>query len=80
MKKTLVASTLALGLGITGVASADNAQAAEQTDVNVNKAELAQLALNESEQLNQKPVQEGSYDFSFDLEGYNFHFLSLIHI
>lgn len=74
MKKTLIASTVAVGLGVTGVAGGHHsADAAEQ---GVNKAELAQLAQNNPQQLNESPVQEGSYNYDFDYNGAHYHFES----
>ncbi|WP_353457886.1 transglycosylase [Staphylococcus coagulans] len=74
MKKTLLASSLALALGTTGVAlnSAD-ANAAEE---NINKAELAQLALNNDQSLNEHAIEDGAYDYHFTVNGVNFHFWS----
>ncbi|WP_432724725.1 transglycosylase family protein [Staphylococcus equorum] len=71
MKKTVIASTLALGLGITG--AANSADASEQ---GVDKAELAQLAQSNSEQLNEAPVQEGAYDIDFNYNGTDYSFES----
>ncbi|MCG3400472.1 transglycosylase family protein [Staphylococcus massiliensis] len=69
MKKVLLTSTLALGLGVTGVAG--NANAAEG-----NQTELANKAQNNPEALNNAPVQEGSYDISFSQNGLNYNFVS----
>ncbi|MDK9869632.1 transglycosylase family protein [Staphylococcus equorum] len=71
MKKTVIASTLALGLGVTG--AANSADASEQ---GVDKAELAQLAQSNSEQLNEAPVQEGAYDIDFNYNGTDYSFES----
>ncbi|MDG0843932.1 transglycosylase family protein [Staphylococcus equorum] len=71
MKKTVIASTLALGLGVTG--AANSADASEQ---GVDKAELAQLAQSNSEQLNEAPVQEGAYDINFNYNGTDYSFES----
>ncbi|ERF48404.1 transglycosylase family protein [Staphylococcus arlettae] len=70
MKKTIIASTLAVGLGVTGVASGQ-ADASEQ---NIDKAQLANTAQNNPQQLNDAPVHEGSYnyDFNHDKVDYNF--------
>ncbi|MCG7338935.1 transglycosylase family protein [Staphylococcus sp. ACRSN] len=75
MKKTVIASTLAVGLGVTGVAAGNSADAAEQGQ-GVNKAELAQLAQSNSQQLNESPVQEGSYNYNFNQDGVNYNFKS----
>ncbi|MDK9844013.1 MAG: transglycosylase family protein [Staphylococcus equorum] len=69
MKKTVIASTLALGLGVTGAAG-NSADASEQ---NVDKAQLAQ---SNPEQLNEAPVQEGSYDIDFNYNGTEYSFES----
>ncbi|MGO2172929.1 MAG: transglycosylase family protein [Staphylococcus equorum] len=71
MKKTVIASTLALGLGVTG--AVNSADASEQ---GVDKAELAQLAQSNSEQLNEAPVQEGAYDIDFNYNGTDYSFES----
>ncbi|PTE94338.1 transglycosylase [Staphylococcus equorum] len=71
MKKTVIASTLALGLGVTG--AANSADASEQ---GVDKAQLAQLAQSNPEQLNEAPVQEGSYDIDFNYNGTEYSFES----
>ncbi|MDG0841880.1 transglycosylase family protein [Staphylococcus equorum] len=73
MKKTVIASTLALGLGVTGAAAGNSADASEQ---NVDKAQLAQLAQSNPEQLNEAPVQEGSYDIDFNHNGTDYSFES----
>ncbi|RIP36966.1 transglycosylase [Staphylococcus gallinarum] len=73
MKKTLIASTLAVGIGVTGVAAGNSADAAEQ---GINKAELAQLAQSNPQQLNESPIQEGSYNYNFSQNGVNYNFKS----
>ncbi|MFW0761033.1 MULTISPECIES: transglycosylase family protein [Staphylococcus] len=73
MKKTVLASTLAVGLGVTGFAAGNSADAAEQ---GVDKAELANLAQSNPEQLNAAPVQEGSYSYNFNYNGLNYNFES----
>src|SRR5699024_12850299 len=73
MKKTIIASTLAVGLGVTGAAAGDSADASEQ---GINKAKLAQQAQSNSEQLNQEPIQEGSYNHSFTQNGVSYNFQS----
>ncbi|REI00940.1 transglycosylase [Staphylococcus felis] len=74
MKKTLFASTLALTLGFTGVAThATDANAAEE---NIDKAELAELASSNDPSLNQHPIHEGAYDYTFTLDGVSYHFWS----
>ena len=73
MKKTVIASTLAVGLGVTGAAAGNSADASEQ---NIDQAQLAQQAQSNSEQLNQAPVQEGSYNHNFTQDGVNYNFQS----
>ncbi len=73
MKKTVLASTLAVGLGVTGFAAGNSADAAEQS---IDKAELANLAQSNPEQLNASPVQEGSYSYNFNYNGLNYNFES----
>ncbi|MCD8892800.1 transglycosylase family protein [Staphylococcus nepalensis] len=73
MKKTVLASTLAVGLGVTGFAAGNSADAAEQ---GVDKAQLAQLAQSNPEQLDASPVQEGAYNYNFNHNGQNFNFES----
>ena len=70
MKKTVITSTLALGLGVTGVASGQ-ADASEQ---GIDKAQLANTAQNNPQQLNDAPIHEGAYnyDFNHDKVDYNF--------
>ena len=73
MKKTVIASTLAVGLGVTGFAAGNSADAAEQ---GVDKAQLAQQALTNPESLNEAPVQEGAYDINFTYNNTDFNFSS----
>ena len=73
MKKTILTSTLALGLGVTGFATDHSADAAEN---NVDQANLAQQAQNNPEQLNNSPVQDGSYNYDFTQNGTNYQFES----
>ena len=73
MKKTILTSTLALGLGVTGFAIGHSADAAEN---NVDQANLAQQAQNNPEQLNNSPVQDGSYNYDFTQNGTNYQFES----
>ena len=72
MKKTVIASTLALGLGVTGLASGQ-ADAAEQ---DINKEQLAQLAQSGSAQLDAAPIAEGAYNYNFTVDGVNYSFKS----
>ncbi|PTI28892.1 transglycosylase family protein [Staphylococcus xylosus] len=73
MKKTVVASTLAVGLGVTGLAAGNSADASEQ---GVDKAQLAQQALTNPESLNEAPVQEGAYDINFNHNNLDYSFQS----
>lgn len=74
MKKAIMTSSLALALGVTGV-SASQADAAETIQqAQVNKAELANLALNNPSALNENPVHEGAYHYEFSKDGYSFTF------
>ncbi|WP_427705906.1 transglycosylase family protein [Staphylococcus parequorum] len=73
MKKTVIASTLAVGLGVTGAAAGNSADASEQ---NVDQAQLAQQAQSNPEQLNEAPVQDGSYDIDFNHNGTDYSFES----
>ena len=72
MKKTAIASTLAVGLGVTGLASGQ-ADAAEQ---DINKEQLAQLAQSGSAQLDAAPIAEGAYNYNFTVDGVNYSFQS----
>lgn len=74
MKKTLVASSLAIGLGVVAGNASHDAHASETT--NVDKAELAQKALTNDQSLNESPVQEGAYNINFDYNGNSYHFES----
>lgn len=73
MKKTVVASTLAVGLGVTGFAAGNSADASEQ---GIDKAQLAQQAQTNPESLNAAPVQDGAYNINFNYEGLNYNFES----
>lgn len=73
MKKTILTSTLALGLGVAGLATGHSADAAEN---NVDQSKLAQQAQNNPEQLNDTPIQDGSYNYDFTQNGTNYQFES----
>ena len=73
MKKTVVASTLAVGLGVTGLAAGNSADASEQ---GVDKAQLAQQAQTNPESLNEAPVQEGAYNINFNYNNLDYSFQS----
>ena len=72
MKKLLVASSATAALFAVGVGA--NAHASEQG--NADQAQLAETALNNPEQLNESPVQEGAYNISFEYNGLDFNFNS----
>ena len=73
MKKTILTTTLALGLGIGGFTAADDAEASEQ---NIDKAELAQMAQSHSSQLDEAPLHEGEYHYNFNLNNVDYEFKS----
>ncbi|MBM2659057.1 transglycosylase family protein [Staphylococcus pseudoxylosus] len=73
MKKTVIASTLAVGLGVTGLAAGNSADASEQ---NIDQANLAQQAQNNPEQLNESALHDGSYNYNFNQDGVNYNFTS----
>ena len=72
MNKTMMTTGLALGIGLTAF-SGVNANASE---IEVDEAKLAELAINNPESLNEAPIQEGNYDITFDFEGNTFNFES----
>ena len=73
MKKTILTTTLALGLGVGGLAVTDDAEASEQ---NIDKQELAEMAQAESEELNNAPLHEGEYHYTFNLDHVDYDFQS----
>jgi muramidase (phage lysozyme) len=73
MKKTVVASTLAVGLGVTGFAAGNSADASEQ---GADKAQLAQQAQTNPESLNAAPVQDGAYNINFNHNNSDYSFQS----
>ncbi|MEJ7154446.1 MULTISPECIES: transglycosylase family protein [Staphylococcus] len=73
MKKTILTSTLAVSLGITGFAADNSADASEQ---NIDQAKLVNLVQNNPEQLNESPIQKGSYNYDFIQNGVSYHFES----
>ncbi|WP_367140433.1 transglycosylase family protein [Staphylococcus capitis] len=74
MKKTIIASSLAVGLGVVAGNAGHDAHASEAT--NVDKAELAQKAQSNDQSLNETPIQKGAYNVNFDYNGFNYHFES----
>lgn len=76
MKKTILASSLAVALGVTGyAATADNNQA-HASEENIDKAHLAELAQSNAAELNEKPLHAGAYNYDFVLGGYEYTFTS----
>ena len=75
MKKSIIASSLAVALGVTGY-SAAHGHEANAAETNTNHAHLADLAQNHPEQLNKKPVQNGAYNIHFNYKGFNYNFTS----
>lgn len=73
MKKTILTTTLALGLGVTGFAAGQDAEA---SSYNLNKEELAYTAQNNPEALNASALHQGSYDYNFDHKNFNYDFES----
>lgn len=71
MKKTILATSLALGLGVTGVVADQETEASS-----INKEELAQTAQNNPAELNAAPIHEGAYDYNFTLNNVNYDFSS----
>ncbi|MDU0462508.1 lytic transglycosylase IsaA [Staphylococcus ureilyticus] len=76
MKKSILASSLAVALGVTGYAAASDNNQAHASEQNIDKAHLAELALNDSAELNQKPLHAGAYNYNFVLDGNEFTFTS----
>lgn len=72
MKKTIIASSLAVGLGLV----AGNVSHADASENQINKEKLAQLAESNDQSLNQHPIQEGAYNYQFNLNGKTYHFWS----
>lgn len=73
MKKTILTTTMALGLGITSLATGQSAEASAQ---DVNKEELAAMAQNGAAELNNAPIHEGAYEYNFTLNGVDYSFES----
>ncbi|MCK1976398.1 hypothetical protein LNK15_04940 [Jeotgalicoccus huakuii] len=71
MKKTILATSLALGLGVTGVVADQDVDASS-----INKEELAQTVQNNPAELNAAPIHEGAYDYNFTLNNVNYDFTS----
>lgn len=75
MKKTLITSTLATSLALSGFVGINSGEADASEQVS-NQHELAQKAQANDASLENKPVQEGSYDFTFNESGFTYHFWS----
>lgn len=76
MKKTILASSLAVALGVTGYATTADHNQAHASEENIDKAHLADLAQNNPEELNQKPLHAGAYNYDFVLGGNEYTFTS----
>lgn len=70
MKKTIF-TTLALGTVITFGGLSNDASASE-----IDYSKLAEQAKNNDITLNQKPIEQGSYDYKFTDNHYAYHFWS----
>ncbi|HCZ3851682.1 TPA: lytic transglycosylase IsaA [Staphylococcus aureus] len=75
MKKTIMASSLAVALGVTGYAAGTGHQA-HAAEVNVDQAHLVDLAHNHQDQLNAAPIKDGAYDIHFVKDGFQYNFIS----
>lgn len=72
MKKSILTTTLVLGLGVSGIAaSGQNAEASE-----INEGELAQLAQSNASELNEAPLHEGAYEYNFNVDNVDYNFSS----
>ncbi|WFG34049.1 putative transglycosylase [Staphylococcus phage vB_SauM_JDF86] len=69
MKKTIFA-TLALGAAITFGGVSSNEASADEIDYN----KLAEQAKTNAPEINNEPIQEGNYDFSFSDGEFTYHF------
>ena len=76
MKKTILASSLAVALGVTGYATTADHNQAHASEENIDKEHLADLAQNNPEELNQKPLHAGAYNYNFVLGGNEYTFTS----
>ncbi|MEZ2004146.1 lytic transglycosylase IsaA, partial [Staphylococcus aureus] len=72
MKKTIMASSLAVALGVTGYAAGTGHQA-HAAEVNVDQAHLVDLAHNHQDQLNAAPIKDGAYDIHFVKDGFQYN-------
>lgn len=76
MKKSILASSLAVALGVTGYSLATDGNEAQASEQNVDYAHLADLAQNHPSELNAAPIQEGAYDIHFVYNGNAYNFTS----
>ena len=74
-EKTIMASSLAVALGVTGYAAGTGHQA-HAAEVNVDQAHLVDLAHNHQDQLNAAPIKDGAYDIHFVKDGFQYNFTS----
>ncbi|WP_213809634.1 hypothetical protein [Jeotgalicoccus sp. WY2] len=72
MKKTILATTLALGLGVTGITAGQDAEA---SSYDLNKKHLLKQHKN-PEALNASALHEGQYDYNFNHKEFNYDFNS----
>ena len=77
MKKTIMASSLAVALGVTGYAAGTGHQA-HAAEVNVDQAHLVDLAHNHQDQLNAAPIKDGAYDIHFVKDGFQYNFTQMV--
>ncbi|CAA3841165.1 Immunodominant staphylococcal antigen A precursor [Staphylococcus aureus] len=77
MKKTIMASSLAVALGVTGYAAGTGHQA-HAAEVNVDQAHLVDLAHNHQDQLNAAPIKDGAYDIHFVKDCSNITLLQMV--
>lgn len=73
MKKTILTTTLILGLGAASITADQDAEASEQS---INHGELAQKAQSNSNELNNAPLHEGEYDYNFNYNNVDYNFSS----
>lgn len=74
MKKALLTSALATTIGLTGIATAGNHDA-NASEKSIDQSSLAQKAQHNEASLN-KPLHAGSYDYKFNVNGFDYHFWS----
>lgn len=76
MKKSILASSLAVALGVTGYATQADNNEAHASESNIDKAHLAELAQSNAKELNEKPLHAGAYNYDFVLNGFEYSFKS----